>query len=201
MGRSGPETSSATDSTERGPGNVADIGASSAERRCLQPRAHRTTGCSIEELLSTRSSASESRVSVFPRSLGSRGLSGTPSRGGSRGQPKCVVDSTTKGSPGSQSRSSKPTRFAFSHARSKEKLEDYLELVRCHYNFVRPHRALRFGRETRTPAMQAGLTARRLTLREVFVCTCTLLIEKVTIAFRGARTEAADTDVQNALAA
>ena len=36
----------------------------------------------------------------------------------------------------------------------------YLELVRCHYNFVRPHRALRFGRETRTPAMQAGLVKR-----------------------------------------
>ena len=83
----------------------------------------------------------------------------------------------------------------------KEKLEDHLELVRCHYNFVRPHRALRFGRETRTPAMQAGLTTRRLTFREVFVCTCTSLIEQVTIAFRGARTGAADTDVQNALAA
>ncbi len=91
-------------------------------------------------------------------------------------------------------------RRTLSHARSKEKLEDHLELVRCHYNFVRPHRALRFGRETRTPAMQAGLTARRLTFREVFVCTCTLLIEKVTIAFRGARTGAADADVQNALA-
>ena len=62
-------------------------------------------------------------------------------------------------------------RRTLSHARSKEKLEDHLELVRCHYNFVRPHRALRFGRETRTPAMQAGLVKRRLTLREIFVCT------------------------------
>ena len=93
------------------------------------------------------------------------------------------------------------SRRTLSHARSKEKLEDHLELVRCHCNFVRPHRALRFGRETRTPAMQAGLSTRRLTFREVFVCTCTLLVEKVTIAFRGARTGAADTDVQNALAA
>ena len=93
------------------------------------------------------------------------------------------------------------SRRTLSHARSKKKLEDHLELVRCHYNFVRPHRALRFGRETRTPAMQAGLSTRRLTFREVFVCTCTLLVEKVTIAFRGARTGAADTDVQNALAA
>ena len=49
--------------------------------------------------------------------------------------------------------------------------------------------------------MQAGLSTRRLTFREVFVCTCTLLVENVTIAFRGARTGAADTDVQNALAA
>jgi len=43
-----------------------------------------------------------------------------------------------------------------------------MELLRCHYNFVRPHRALKFGREVRTPARQAGLTNRALTLREVF---------------------------------
>jgi hypothetical protein len=36
------------------------------------------------------------------------------------------------------------------------------------YNFVRPHRALKFGREVRTPARQAGLTKRALTLREIF---------------------------------
>ena len=41
--------------------------------------------------------------------------------------------------------------------------------LRSHYNFVRPHRALRFGRATRTPAMQAGLATRRLTLRDIFV--------------------------------
>ena len=41
--------------------------------------------------------------------------------------------------------------------------------MRCYYNFVRPHAALRFGREIRTPAMRAGLVTRRLTLREVFV--------------------------------
>jgi hypothetical protein len=53
-------------------------------------------------------------------------------------------------------------------ARWRERLEDHLELLRCHYNFVRPHRALKFGGEMRTPAMQAGLTTRRLTLREIF---------------------------------
>ena len=36
------------------------------------------------------------------------------------------------------------------------------------YNFIRPHRALRFGRETRTPAMQAGLVSQRLALRDIF---------------------------------
>ena len=45
----------------------------------------------------------------------------------------------------------------------------HLELLRCYYNFVRPHGALKFGRETRTPAMQAGLATRRLTLRDIFV--------------------------------
>jgi hypothetical protein len=47
-------------------------------------------------------------------------------------------------------------------------LDDHLELLRCYYNFARPHRALKFGREVRTPALQAGLTDRPLTLREIF---------------------------------
>jgi hypothetical protein len=54
------------------------------------------------------------------------------------------------------------------HARRKERLDDHLELLRCHYNFLRPHRALKFGREVRTPAMQAGLTLKRLTFRDIF---------------------------------
>ncbi len=59
-------------------------------------------------------------------------------------------------------------RRTICHARWKERLEDHLELLRCYYNFVRPHRALKFGDEVRTPAIQAGLTTRRLTLREIF---------------------------------
>lgn len=55
------------------------------------------------------------------------------------------------------------------YARSREHLEDHLELLRCHYNFVRPHSALRFGTEVRTPAMQAGLVSRRLTFRKIFM--------------------------------
>ena len=62
------------------------------------------------------------------------------------------------------------SRRTLSHARSADKLDGHLELLRCHYNFVRPHGALTFGREVRTPAMQAGLAARLLTFREVFVC-------------------------------
>jgi IS1 family transposase len=59
-------------------------------------------------------------------------------------------------------------RRTICQARRKGCLQDHLELFRCHYNFVRPHRALKFGREVRTPAMQAGLTNRALTLREIF---------------------------------
>jgi hypothetical protein len=54
------------------------------------------------------------------------------------------------------------------HARGADQLRSHVELVRCHYNFVRPHRALRFGRETRTPAMQAGLVSKRLALSDIF---------------------------------
>ena len=59
-------------------------------------------------------------------------------------------------------------RRTICHARWTERLEDHMELLRCYYNFVRPHRALKFGRDVRTPAIQAGLTRRRLTLREIF---------------------------------
>ena len=36
------------------------------------------------------------------------------------------------------------SRRTLSHARSEDKLEEHLELLRCHYNFVRPHGALKF---------------------------------------------------------
>jgi IS1 family transposase len=60
------------------------------------------------------------------------------------------------------------SRRTLSHARSLEQLVNDVALVQCWYNFLRPHRALRFGEETRTPAMQAGLVSRRLNWREVF---------------------------------
>jgi IS1 family transposase/transposase-like protein len=54
-------------------------------------------------------------------------------------------------------------RRTICQARWKPRLEAHLDLLRCHYNFVRPHRALKFGQEMRTPAMQAGLSVKRLT--------------------------------------
>jgi transposase-like protein/IS1 family transposase len=70
------------------------------------------------------------------------------------------------------------------HARWKQCLDDHLELLRCYYNFVRPHRALKFGREVRTPAMQAGLAQRRLTLREIFSLRMVFLAsEKIMFVF------------------
>ena len=66
-------------------------------------------------------------------------------------------------------------RRSLCHARRKLRLEDHLELLRCHYNFLRPHRALKFGSEIRTPAMQAGLSTKRLTFRDVFAVITTSL--------------------------
>ena len=59
-------------------------------------------------------------------------------------------------------------RRAPAPARSPERLEGALGLVRVIYNFVRGHSSLRFGKVKRTPAMQAGIFSRALTLREIF---------------------------------
>ena len=59
-------------------------------------------------------------------------------------------------------------RRTTAHARWPHRLEEHLELLRCHYNFIRPHMALQFGTLRRTPAMQAGLTSRPLTFRQIF---------------------------------
>jgi transposase-like protein/IS1 family transposase len=60
-------------------------------------------------------------------------------------------------------------RRTICHARWKERLEDHLELFRCYYSLIRPHRALKFGPEIRTAAVQAGLVCKRLSFREVFM--------------------------------
>ena len=54
-------------------------------------------------------------------------------------------------------------------------------MLRCYYNFVRPHGALKFGREIRTPAMQAGLTTRRLTFRDIFLATTIPLWSRIEV--------------------
>lgn len=52
--------------------------------------------------------------------------------------------------------------------RNPARLASAVEIVRCSYNFLRPHGALRIGDVTRTPAMQAGAFSRRLRWRDVF---------------------------------
>ena len=73
------------------------------------------------------------------------------------------------------------SRRTLSHARSTERLDEHLELLRCYYNFVRPHGALKFGREIRTPAMQAGLTTRWLTFRDIFLATTISLWSRIEV--------------------
>jgi hypothetical protein len=46
--------------------------------------------------------------------------------------------------------------------RNSARLGSVVDIIRCGYNFVRPHQALRFGKVTRTPGMQAGLLAQAL---------------------------------------
>jgi hypothetical protein len=75
-------------------------------------------------------------------------------------------------------------RRTICQARWKQRLEDHLELFRCYYNFIRPHKALKFGREVRTPAMQGGLTRRQLTFRDIFEAGVSFLVSKIFIFAR-----------------
>ena len=59
-------------------------------------------------------------------------------------------------------------RRTTAHARWPHRLQEHLELLQCHYNFIRPHMAMQFGTIRRTPAMQAGLTSKSLTFRQIF---------------------------------
>ncbi len=55
------------------------------------------------------------------------------------------------------------------HARCEDQLGGHVELLRCYYNFIRPHRGLKFGSVCRTPAMQAGLVTKPLSFSDIFV--------------------------------
>ena len=73
------------------------------------------------------------------------------------------------------------TRRTTCHAREKADLKNKLEIVRCHFNFIGPHRALKFGTEIRTPAMQAGLVNRKLTFREIFASGFVVLLSSARV--------------------
>jgi hypothetical protein len=67
------------------------------------------------------------------------------------------------------------TRRTTCFARFEEFLEKQLDILRCHYNFLRPHQALKFGAEIRTPAMPSGLAKRKLSFRQVFTFVLALV--------------------------
>ncbi len=94
-------------------------------------------------------------------------------------------------------------RRTLSHARSKEKLAEHLELLRCYYNFARPHGALKFGRETRTSG-DAGWARREATHPQGDLrvhAAILILIENDPTAFAGTRRPSLDTVIQKPLAA
>lgn len=76
-------------------------------------------------------------------------------------------------------------RKTSSHARQGEYLADQVSLFRCYYNFVRPHSGLKFGTEVYTPAMQAGIVDRKLTIRDML---STVIIFAVFLSFYGVKT-------------
>ena len=68
-----------------------------------------------------------------------------------------------------------------------EFLETQLDILRCYYNFLRPHRALKFGPEIHTPIIQAGLETRRHTFRDVFTFLVVLIWMENSTQFRKAQ--------------
>ncbi len=78
-----------------------------------------------------------------------------------------------------------------SHARWAGRLIEHLELVRCHYNFIRPHMALKFGTLLKTPAMQAGLMSRKLTFRQIFISSAAREVFFVLVIWGGTRPQKA----------
>ena len=60
------------------------------------------------------------------------------------------------------------------HARGADQLHGHVDLLRCSYNFIRPHRALTCGRETRTPAMQAGWVNAPMNWSDIFTAPAAL---------------------------
>ncbi len=67
------------------------------------------------------------------------------------------------------------------HARGAAQLRGHVDLLRCYYNFIRPHRALKFGRETRTPAMQAGLVSAPMNWSDILAAPAALYVFLVAV--------------------
>jgi hypothetical protein len=67
------------------------------------------------------------------------------------------------------------------HARGADQLRGHVELLRCYYNFIRRHRALKFGRQTRTPAMQAGLVRVPMNWSDIFTAPASLCVLSVAV--------------------
>ena len=68
------------------------------------------------------------------------------------------------------------------HARCADQFRGHVDLLRCYYNFIRPHRVLKFGRETRTPAMQAGLVSAPMNWSDIFTAPAVLYAFLVAVA-------------------
>ncbi len=62
------------------------------------------------------------------------------------------------------------------HSREQERLDENMFLLMCYYNFIRSHMALKFGKEIRTPAMQAGLASKKLIFRDLFTSREALIL-------------------------
>ena len=60
------------------------------------------------------------------------------------------------------------------HARGADQLHGHVDLLRCSYHVIRPHRALQCGRETRTPAMHAGLVNAPMNWSDIFTAPAAL---------------------------
>jgi len=63
----------------------------------------------------------------------------------------------------------------------RKHLRGHVELLRCYYNFIRPHRALKFGRQTRTPAMQAGVVSVPMNWSDIFTSPASLYVFLVAV--------------------
>ena len=60
------------------------------------------------------------------------------------------------------------------HARGADQLHGHVDRLRCYDHVIRPHRALQFGRETRTPAMHAGLVNAPMNWSDIFTAPAAL---------------------------